>query len=337
MGCWGERRRASLGLDVGYNRRVLRVGVIGAGNMGRHHVRILSGLNGCQLVGLADPDEAKAALAAEHHVAYFADHRPLLDAGLDLAVIAAPTHLHYELACDALAAGCHLLIEKPIGDDPAKADDLIARARRANRTIAVGHVERFNPAVQELKRMVDDGELGEVLTVNNLRVGPYHGRILDTGIVLDLGTHDVDLISYLLGQRAVSVFASAIQRRHNHEDHAVLHLAFPGNHCGVVETSWLAPYRARNIFLVGTEHFALCDLINQLIFVYEDNPEGSNLLAGLRNVPQGEPLRNELESVVRSVVDGTPPVCSAEDSVYALRVCQAALKSIATGQSVAVE
>jgi UDP-N-acetylglucosamine 3-dehydrogenase len=315
---------------------MLKTGVIGAGSMGRHHVRVYAQLPQCQLLGVADPDPAKAELAAQHGAAYFADHRALLELRPELVTIAAPTGLHYVLACDALDAGCHLLIEKPVCGDLAQARELIARAARAGKSIAVGHIERFNPAVQELKRMIDAGELGEVLTVNNLRVGPYHGRVLDTGIVLDLGTHDVDLISHLLGQRALSVFATAIRRMHNHEDHAVLQLAFPQSHSGIIETSWLAPYRARSIFLVGTVHFALCDLINQLILVYEDNPEGQNLLAGLRQVPAGEPLKNELASVVASVLGGAPPVCTAEDSVYALSVCLAALQSIETGQAVAV-
>lgn len=304
--------------------------------MGRHHVRVYSELPHCRLLGVADPNPARAELAAKHGAAHFVDHRALLELRPDLVTIAAPTSLHYGLACDALDAGCHLLIEKPVCDDLGQARELITRAAQAGRSIAVGHIERFNPAVQELKRMVDAGELGEVLTVNNLRVGPYHGRSLDTGIVLDLGTHDVDLISHLLGQRAQSVFATAIQRKHNHEDHAVLQMTFPDSHTGIIETSWLAPYRARNIFLVGTEHFALCDLMNQLILLYETNPEGANLLAGLHNVPAGEPLKNELGSVVQSVLDGTPPVCTAEDSVYALSVCLAALHSIDTGQAVVV-
>jgi UDP-N-acetylglucosamine 3-dehydrogenase len=302
--------------------------------MGRHHVRVYSELEQCELLGVADPAEDKAGLAAKHNTRHFPDYRALLEAGPELVTIAAPTTLHYDIARDALDAGCHLLIEKPISDDLDKARELKQRAAGAGKSIAVGHIERFNPAVMQLKGIIDSGELGEVLAVNNLRVGPYHGRILDTGIVLDLGTHDVDLISYLLGQRAQSVFATAMQRKHNHEDHAVLQLAFPDGHTGIIETSWLAPYRARNVFVVGTEHFALCDLVNQLILVYEDNPDGGNLLAGLRTVPPGEPLKNELASVVQSVIDGTEPVSTAEDSIYALQVCKAALRSIESGGSV---
>jgi UDP-N-acetylglucosamine 3-dehydrogenase len=304
--------------------------------MGRHHVRILAGMASCELVGLADPNAEKEALAGQYGAAYFADYRALLDTRPDLVSIAAPTALHYRIACDALDAGCHLLIEKPICASVEDAEQLMAKAEAAGRSIAIGHVERFNPAVRQLKEIVASGELGEILTVNNLRVGPYHGRILDTGIVLDLGTHDVDLISYLLGERAESVFATAIRRVHSHEDHAVLQLAFSGGKSGIIETSWLAPYRARNIFLVGTKHFALCDLQHKVILVYDDNPRGGSLLSGIREVPQGDALEAELADVVECITNGHQPLSTAPDSIYALKVCLAALESIASGASVPV-
>lgn len=304
--------------------------------MGRHHVRKYALLPQAQLLGVADPDESRGELAAEFHVPHFTDHRALLELRPELVTIAAPTTHHFAVACDALDAGCHLLIEKPITDNLETARELEARAAAAGRMIAVGHIERFNPAVIELKRIIASGELGELLTINNLRVGPYHGRILDTGIVLDLGTHDVDLISYLFDQRATSVFATATKRQHNHEDHAVLQMAFPDGHTGIIETSWLAPYRARTIFVVGTKHFALCDLANKVLLVYEDNPAGGNLLSGLRHVPPGDALELQLASVIQSVEEGTAPVSTAADSIYALETCLAALESIESGQAVAV-
>jgi UDP-N-acetylglucosamine 3-dehydrogenase len=315
---------------------MVKVGVIGAGNMGRHHVRIYAGMPQCELIGVADPNPEKQELAAQYGAKFHEDYRSLLEAGPELVTVAAPSGSHFEVARDAIAAGCHLLVEKPITDRLDTAEELVQLARGANRMVAVGHIERFNPAVMELKRIADSGELGELLNINNLRVGPYHGRIRDTGIILDLGTHDVDLISYLFDAHATSVFATAQKKIHNHEDHAVLQLAFPGGQTGIIETSWQAPYQARNIFIVGTRHFALCDLMNKLILVYEDNPEGSNLLAGLRTVPPGDALENQLASVVANVTDGTPPVCSARDSLYALKACTAALKSVETGQAMDV-
>jgi UDP-N-acetylglucosamine 3-dehydrogenase len=315
---------------------MLKVGVIGAGSMGRHHVRVYSELENCQLIGLSDPNPEKAELAQQYGAQFFSDHRALLEQGLDLVTIAAPTSLHYEIARDALDAGASLLVEKPITDNLESAAGLIRQATAAGKTIAVGHIERFNPAVSQLKSLIDAGELGDVLTVNALRVGPYHGRILDTGIVLDLGTHDVDLTSYLLGSRAESVFASAIQRQHNHEDHAVLHLHFPESKVAVIETSWLAPYRSRNVFVFGTKHFALCDLMAQEVYVYSENPDGGRLLASPIEFNKGEPLRREVESVVEAVLAGRPPVSTAEDSVYALKVCLAAVESIKSHQAVGI-
>lgn len=315
---------------------MLKVGVIGAGSMGRHHVRVYSELESCELIGVADPDPAKSELAEQYDTRHFTDHRELLAQSPDLITIAAPTMQHYQLACDAIDAGAHLLVEKPITDNLDNAADLIARSKAAGKTIAIGHIERFNPAVTELKSLIESGELGEVLNVNALRVGPYHGRILDTGIVLDLGTHDVDLTSYLLGSHAERVFCSAIQRKHNHEDHAVLQLQFPGSKTAVIETSWLAPYRSRKVFVFGTKHFALCDLISQQVVVYNDNPDGGELLAEPRTIEKAEPLRREVEDVVNAALNGTQPSATAEDSVYALRVCLAAVDSIKTGNAVSV-
>ena len=140
-----------------------------------------------------------------------------------------------------------------------------------------------------------------------------------------------------MATRAKSVFATAQSRVHNHEDHAVLHLSFDGKQTGIIETSWLAPYQARNVFVIGTKHFALCDLMNKLILIYEDNPDGGNLLAGLRTVPPGDALENQLTSVIDNVTNGTPPISGAADSIHALKTCLAALDSIESGQVISVE
>jgi len=313
---------------------MLKVGVIGAGSMGRHHVRVFSELENCQLIGLSDPNPEKAALAEQYGAQYFGDHRALLAQGLDLVTIAAPTSQHYALATEAIDSGANLLVEKPITDNLDSAAQLIAQAKSAGKTIAVGHIERFNPAVSELKSLIDAGELGEVLTVNAMRVGPYHGRILDTGIILDLGTHDVDLTSYLLDARAETVYAAAIQRQHNHEDHAVIQLQFPGSKTSVIETSWLAPYRSRNVFVFGTKRFAFCDLMEQSILIYGENPNNGSPIPAPHEVVKGEPLRREVENVVDAVTNGQEPLATAEDSMYALKVCLAAVNSTETNSAV---
>lgn len=315
---------------------MLKVGVIGAGSMGRHHVRIYSELEQCELVGIADPDASREELAQQYKTRYFADCQGLLHQQPQLVSIAAPTTLHYELAKAAIRAGVHLLVEKPVSDSPAQARELVELAEARELVFAVGHIERFNPAVQALRQLIEIGELGQVLTVHNLRVGPYHGRILDTGIVLDIGVHDVDLITLLFGEQPHTVFATGFKRVHTHEDHAVLQLAFSDGRAGVIELSWNAPYRMRNILVSGSRRYAMCDLANQRLMVYEENEDLERLMPEPRNVIKSEPLRAELESVVNCVLTGTPPLCPAEDSIRALEVCLAALRSIDSGQAEAV-
>jgi len=312
---------------------MLKVGVIGAGSMGRHHVRIYSELEQCELVGIADPDETREELAQQYKTRFSADFHDLLRLQPQLVSIAAPTNLHYELAKAAIRAGVNLLVEKPVSDDLLQAHELVELAAARELVFAVGHIERFNPAVQALRQLIEIGELGQVLTVHNLRVGPYHGRILDTGIVLDLGVHDVDLITMLIGEQPERVFATGFKRVHPHEDHAVLQLAFKDGRAGVVELSWNAPYRMRNILVSGSRRYAMCDMANQRLMVYEEHEDVNRLLPEPRNVVKAEPLRAELESVVNCVLTGTPPLCPAEDSIRALEVCLAALKSIDSGQA----
>lgn len=312
---------------------MLKVGVIGAGSMGKNHVRIYSELENCQLLGFSDPEESRKELADKHNTRYFSTHEALLAEEPDLVSISAPTSLHYELATAALDAGCHLLVEKPVSDDLEKAQQLIIHAGEKQRIIAVGHIERFNPAVIALKQQIDHGELGEVLALHNTRVGPFHGRITDVGIILDLGVHDVDLITMLMGTRPGTVFASAMKRELNHEDHALLHLGFANGSAGTVELSWHAPYRMRTIQVSGTRHYALVDLIHQTILIYDEDADARQLLPRPVPVTKAEPLKLELENVIASVINGTEPACRAEDSVFALRACHAALDSAANREA----
>jgi len=254
----------------------LRVGVIGAGSMGKHHVRIYSELPTVELVGVADIDESVAELAASHNAPFHKEYQELLKQAPELVSIAVPTSLHMEVALAALEAGCHLLIEKPISDTLDSAGAIIESAKERGRKVFVGHVERFNPAVIALKEAISSGKLGEVHSISNLRVGAYNRRIFDTGIILDLGSHDIDLISYLYGRKAEAVFALGAAKIHEYEDHAAISLKFAESAAGYIELSWLSPYKVRKMFVVGTEHFGLVDLIQQSLIVYGWTADWSN-------------------------------------------------------------
>lgn len=311
---------------------MLKAAVIGVGSMGRNHVRILKQIDGVSLVGVCDvKEDTLVSVASDFGARPFTAYQDLLAEKPDLVSIAAPTSLHQAMACDALDAGCHVFIEKPIAHTVEAADAILAKRNEAGRKVFVGHIERFNPVAAELKRCIDDGYLGDILCVSHLRVGQFNKRIKDTGVILDMGTHDIDLISYFLDARANTVFAIGSATLHPHEDHASIVLKFSGERSGIIETSWLSPYKVRKIFVVGATHFALADLIEQTLIIYDDK------FVDARPVQKDEPLAAEMKSVVDCIERDLPPVVSGDDSRYVLAAAQAAVESYKKGVAVAIE
>ncbi len=307
----------------------LRVAVIGAGAMGRHHVRVYSELPQTELIGIADTNEEIRPLAAEYGTAFFSDYQELLALEPQLVTVAVPTSLHKEVALAALELGSHVLIEKPISDLEDAAREINRVAENRGRKVFVGHVERFNPAVIALKEVIISGKLGEVHSISNLRVGAYNRRIFDTGIILDLGSHDIDLISYLYGLKAESVFAIGSAKIHEYEDHAAISLRFTESAAGYIELSWLSPYKVRKMFVVGTEHFGLVDLLEQSLIIYDGKDWADTGL-----VEREEPLRLQLRTIADAVLNDLPPQVSGEDSLYTLRVALGAIASYRSGEAV---
>src|SRR5258707_14651902 len=170
----------------------LRMGVIGIGTMGSNHARVLAGLSGVQLVGVADPDRAQRELVTGALGCPAVERvEALLNLGVDAVTIAAPTHLHRDIALVCIERGIHVLVEKPIASSVEEGREIIAAARRAGVTLMAGHVERFNPAVQAIKNAIR-GE--DILSIAITRVGPFPPRMSNVGVVIDLAVHDIDLI-----------------------------------------------------------------------------------------------------------------------------------------------
>lgn len=305
----------------------MRIGVIGVGKMGVNHVRIFSQMKEVELVGVADVNEMLAnEVARDFNVKAFIDYNDLLAEKLDAVSIVVPTTLHKKVTFDALNAGCHVLVEKPISATLEEGREMIALARKLNRKLLVGHVERFNPAVGILKEIIGDGVLGEIVSISSKRVGPYCPRITDCGIILDLAPHDIDVISYLYDDRVSEVYAIAGKTFHSHEDHATLMLKFRRGTAGVIETSWLPPHRVRRLNVVGNSGVATLDFIEQKVAVYDKN------WAREANVERQEPLKNELRYFVRLIMNGEQPLVSGEDSLHALSVALTAIESYTSGR-----
>jgi len=301
---------------------MMKIGVIGVGKMGVNHVKIFSQMKDVQVVGVADVNETLVReVAQEYNTKPYADYHDLLARNLDAVSIVVPTTLHKTVAFDALNAGCHILVEKPIAATLDEGKEMIALAHKVNKKLLVGHVERFNPAVGILKELIDDAVLGEIVSISSKRVGPYQPRITDCGIILDLAPHDIDIISYLYNDRVREVYAVAGKVFHSHEDHATLMLKFRRGFAGVIETSWLPPHRVRMLNVVGHSGVATLDFIEQKVVVYDKN------WAREANVDRKEPLRNELRYFVKLISNSEQPFVSGEDSLHALSVALAAIDS----------
>ncbi|MEA2075245.1 MAG: Gfo/Idh/MocA family oxidoreductase [Euryarchaeota archaeon] len=308
----------------------IRVGVIGVGAMGKHHVRIYHGMRDVELVGVADSNERTAnEIAAEYHTEAFTDCEQLLNKkDLDAVSIAVPTSLHKEIARKAAQYGVHMLVEKPIADSLSNAVAIIDAARRENLKLMIGHIERFNPAILKLKELIAAGELGQVLSISCRRVGPYAPRIRDVGIITDLAVHDIDTISYLYGKRAMQVYSIAGNSFHVQEDYASILLKYDDKRSGTVETNWLTPYKMRTLTATGTGGVASVDYLEQSLELWKE--EGRISV----EIEKGEPLKIELAQFVAAVSNGKEPSPLGEEGEYVLSVAIAAIESYKNGNNV---
>ncbi|NYZ76219.1 Gfo/Idh/MocA family oxidoreductase [Candidatus Micrarchaeota archaeon] len=298
----------------------IRVGVIGAGAMGQNHIRNYAQIEKVQLVGIADPDPQKAELAKQYGVEFYTDYKELLKKDLDAVSIVVPTTLHAQVALDAIRSGINVLVEKPIADTVENAEKIISEAKSRNVKLMVGHIERFNPAVKELKRLVDKGVFGDIVAMSAKRVGPHNHRIRDVGIIIDLGIHDIDIMSYLYGEKVSKVYATAGVANHTKEDHAVIIMKFNNGHSGVIETNWLTPHKIRELTITGTKAIAHLDYIKPDLVIYGNGHE-------IIKIEEKEPLRLELEHFVDCVENGNEPMADGESALHALKVALAAVES----------
>jgi UDP-N-acetylglucosamine 3-dehydrogenase len=304
-------------------KELIRVGVVGTGYMGENHVRIYSEMEDVRLIGISDPNSSRVKeLAARYETLPFSDHKKMLGkTNLDAISIAAPTTLHCPIVLDALEAGVDVLVEKPIADSVENATAMIESAEEMDRHLMVGHIERFNPAVLKLKEVVDSGVLGKIVSVSTRRVGPYNPRIRDVGVILDIGVHDIDIISFIYGMKINQVYAIAGSDIHSFEDHATIHLRLNHSYSGLVETNWLTPHKIRKLTAVGVKGVAYLDYLDQSVEFHD------NGWVQTARIEKAEPLQKELSHFICCSRDGTCPSPSGEEGKHALEVALAAIQS----------
>ncbi|MDQ6885185.1 MAG: Gfo/Idh/MocA family oxidoreductase [Candidatus Dormibacteraeota bacterium] len=322
---------------------MIRVGVIGAGSMGRNHLRVLRDLPDVDLVAVAEADVSLAEQAAHRYgIKAYRDHRELLRTEhLAAVTVAVPTTLHHEVGVDALQAGCHVLIEKPIAATLEAAEALVAASAAAGRILMVGHVERYNPAIIELKRRLHNGEGGRIFEIHTRRLGPFPERIRDVGVVLDLATHDLDIIRYLSDSEIVRLYAETRRNVHgSNEDLSCAILGLANEAVGVVELNWLTPTKVRDVTVTGERGMFRAEYLTQDLFFYENaevGQEGWEHLRILRGVREGvmtrfavnrqEPLHLEMRAFMEAARGGAADTVTGVDGVAALRLALALLQS----------
>jgi UDP-N-acetylglucosamine 3-dehydrogenase len=327
----------------------LRAAVIGVGAMGRNHARICDEMDGVALVGVVDRDPVvRSQVAARCHTRSFADYESLLEAeDIDFAVVAVPTQEHFPTASALIEHGVHVLVEKPLAPGTEAGCALIEQARARGVKLGVGHVERFNPAVMALKERLDKGELGRIFQISVQRISGFPPRVEDVGVVLDLATHDLDVMRHLTGAEVTRVSAE-ISRELDRplEDMLCGLLRFDNGVIGQLNVNWLSPTKIRELAVTGERGMFVVNYLTQDLYFYENSFQDGDWesLQVFRGVAEGrmirypinrrEPLQVELESFVRAVVDNEPFPVSGEDGLWAVTLAQHLVEAGLQGTSV---
>lgn len=323
----------------------IRMGIIGLGMMGRHHARVARETDGVELVAVAD------AMGDPHNAAsgvpLFDSVEQLIEHGIDAAVVAVPTEFHEAVGLTLAAAGVHTLIEKPVAHSVESGQRLVDAFEEQGLIGAVGHIERFNPALVSLRQRLQHGDLGEIYQIHTRRQGPFPARIADVGVIKDLGSHDIDLTAWLANSRYTHVAAqTAFQSGREHEDMVTVSAALDSgiiiNHL----VNWLTPFKERMTLVTGERGAFVADTLTADLTFYENGTFDSDwdAITAFRGVSEGtvtrfalekrEPLKNEHEAFRDRILGKPSEAVTLREGLEVLRVCEAAIESARSGSTV---
>jgi predicted dehydrogenase len=321
--------------------RALRGAVVGLGMIGRHHARLLQASPEVEFAGAVDPGGDRFGAVHDPALVFSSlDEIP----ELDFAIVALPTELHLEGARAVAARGAHMLIEKPLAATTPEAQEIIEVVAQAGVRAGVGHVERFNPALIELRRRLD--ELGDILLIRTERVGPFPDRIRDVGVVKDLGTHDLDLVHWL-GRSPVASLAA--QTAHvmgrEHEDLVLVTGRLQNGLAFSCNVDWISPTKVRRTRVLGERGMFEADTLTADLTLYRNGDRvTAPWLQQQRGVTEGdmtrfaiakpEPLGSELKALVALTRGEESAIVSLEEGLATVRVAEAVLESARSGESV---
>lgn len=327
-----------------------RGAVLGLGMIGRHHARLLQASERIAFAGAVDPAGDRFAAVRDPALVFGATADLLAAGPLDFAVVAVPTEEHVTAVEELAAAGVHVLVEKPLAATTAEARRIIEIVARTGVAAAVGHVERCNPALLELRRRVQGGQLGQVFVLATERIGPFPDRVRDVGVVKDLATHDLDLVRWLGGAPVRRVAAQTQHRMGREHEDLVLATGSLANdvsfNCIV---DWLSPTKVRRTRVLGERGMLVADTLTADLTFYANGDVASEWAAtqSLRGVSEGdmtryalarrEPLLVELEAFVDHLGgadDHDGGVVSLPEGLETVACAEAVLASASTGETV---
>ena len=318
--------------------------------IGRHHARLLQSSDRVEFAGAVDPVGDRYRAVGEQEVVFHSVDELLARGGLDFAIVAVPTDLHLVVVEKLAAAQVSMLIEKPLAASREEARQIVAICSEAGVVAAVGHVERFNPALLELRRRLLDGQIGRLFTASTVRSGPFPARVRDVGVVKDLATHDIDLVSWLSGSAIATV---AAQTQHlsgrEHEDLVLAVGALQSGAAFTLVADWVSPTKVRRTRVLGERGMLEADTLSADLYFYENAEVGISWSATqqFRGVSEGnvtryalrreEPLRLEHDAFI-DLLHGREGVeqVTLEQAVDIVEVAEAVIESARSGQTVSL-
>jgi len=304
--------------------RRVAVGVVGTGFWGENQVRVLRQSKIADLVAICDTNKKRAKeIGTKYGVAWYSDVTKFLqEAKLEAVTVCTPTQTHLKVGLLAIEAGKNLLVEKPMTGEERAAEKLVNSARKAGVKLLVGFIERFNPGVKAVKKMLTEGTVGDIIIATGRRVARWPIRIGDVGVVKDTAIHDIDAMRYLLEEEVTAVFAqTGSLRTHSYEDYAEIMLRFKQGTTGFIDANWLTPRKVRTLIITGSDATISLDYITQELTL-----ENSERLVK-PYTPWAEPLKLELENFITTIIRDGEEAPSGQDALKAIRVCDAALRS----------
>jgi UDP-N-acetylglucosamine 3-dehydrogenase len=307
----------------------LGVAVVGTGFWGKNHARVYRELQETDLIAVCDIDAEKARSVATQFGAkpYTSLRKMLQDKDIEAVSVTTWSTSLARVATEAVKAGKHVLVEKPMAANVRQAEKLLEAAKKKRVHVSVGFLMRFIPGLQHIKRAVEDKTIGELVSATAKRVSQWPERVGDVGVVKDTAIHDIDVMLYLFNKDPVAVYAKTGNMRHSKfEDYAQIMLTFEGEKTAFIESNWLTPYKTRILIATGSEAIMNLDYITQELRI-------ENAKETLQpRYPMQEPLKLELRHFANCVLEKEKPLITGLDGLRALRIAEAALKSSATGR-----